>query len=126
MIRNIDCTTDNLLDYDYFSTHYKLIAIDLSKQDIDLRKQQIDFIGKLEQDTTIFFIIEEKKQTILDFFRFLARIKMELQKIINLLESSDDDELKFQTKRWDIINDQIMDSMEKAMKMIAQLNLIQK
>ena len=51
---------------------------------------------------------------------------MELQKIINLLESSDDDELKFQTKRWDIINDQIMDSMEKAMKMIAQLNLIQK
>ena len=126
MIRNIDCTTDNLLDYDYFSTHYKLIAIDLSKQDIDLRKQQIDFIGKLEQDATIFFIIEEKKQTILDFFRFLARIKMELQKILNLLESSDDDELKFQTKRWDIINDQIMDSMEKAMKMIAQLNLIQK
>ena len=27
-----DYTTGNLLDYEYFSKHYKLIAIDLSKQ----------------------------------------------------------------------------------------------
>ena len=27
-----DYTTGNLLDYDYFSKHYKLIAIDLTKQ----------------------------------------------------------------------------------------------
>ena len=67
MIRNSDYTAGNLLDYDYFSTHDKLIPIDLSKQDIDLSKQQINFIGKLEQDATIFFIIEEKEQTILDF-----------------------------------------------------------
>ena len=31
---------------------------------------------------------------------------MEAQKIINLLEESDEDDLKFQTKRWYIINDQ--------------------
>ena len=31
---------------------------------------------------------------------------MEAKEIINLLESSDDDELKFQTKKWYIINDQ--------------------
>ena len=31
---------------------------------------------------------------------------MELQKIINLLEQRDDEELKFQTKKWYIINDQ--------------------
>ena len=31
---------------------------------------------------------------------------MEAQKIVNLLEESDDDILKFQTKRWYIINDQ--------------------
>ena len=31
---------------------------------------------------------------------------MESQKIVNLLEQSDDDELKFQTKKWYIINDQ--------------------
>ena len=32
MGRNNDCTTGNLLDYEYFSKHYKLIAIHLSKQ----------------------------------------------------------------------------------------------
>ena len=51
--KNNDYTTGNLLDYEYFSKHYKLIAIDLSKQtqleDPDL-KQQINFIGKLEND----------------------------------------------------------------------------
>ena len=67
LIRSSDYTTGNLLDYDYFSTQCKLIAIDLSKQDIDLSKQQINFIGKLKQDATICFIIEEKEQTILDF-----------------------------------------------------------
>ena len=44
--RNNDHTTGNLLDYEYFSKHYKLIAIDLSKQieleDPDL-KQKINF-----------------------------------------------------------------------------------
>ena len=32
-------TTGNLLDYEYFSTHYKLIAIEISKQNVDLNKQ---------------------------------------------------------------------------------------
>ena len=43
---------NNLLDYEYFSNHYKMIAIDLSKQikleNPDL-KQQINFIGKFEE-----------------------------------------------------------------------------
>ena len=51
--KNDDYTTGNLLDYEYFSKHYKLIAIDLSKQieleNLDLR-QQINFIDKLEDD----------------------------------------------------------------------------
>ena len=47
MSRNNDYTTDNLLHYGYYLRHYKLIAIDLSKQtelieDPDL-KQQINF-----------------------------------------------------------------------------------
>ena len=51
--RNNEYTTGNLLDYDYFKKHYKLIAIDLSKQQVlqeneDLI-QQINFIGKLEE-----------------------------------------------------------------------------
>ena len=32
MSKNNDYTTGNLLDYEYFKDHYKLIAIDLSKQ----------------------------------------------------------------------------------------------
>ena len=32
--RNNEYTTRNLLDYDYFKKYYKLIAIDLSKQQV--------------------------------------------------------------------------------------------
>ena len=70
MIRNSDYTTGNLLDYEYFSKHYKLIAIDLSKQvelDNSDLKQQINFIGRLEQNVTIFFIIEKEEETVLNF-----------------------------------------------------------
>ena len=67
LTRNDDYTTGNLLDYEYFNTLYKLILIDLSKQRPDLENQQINFIGKLEQDATIFFIVEEKHQTDLEF-----------------------------------------------------------
>ena len=61
MSKDSDYTTGDLLDYEYFSKHYKLIAIYLSKQ-IELEnpdlKQQINFIGKLEDDrATTFFII---------------------------------------------------------------------
>ena len=66
-----DYTTGNLLDYEYFKDHYKLIAIDLSKkielENLDL-KQQINFIGRLEENNaTMFFIIEKKEQTTFDF-----------------------------------------------------------
>ena len=67
LIRDGDFTTENCLNYEYFSTHYKLIAIDLSEQKADLENQQINFIGKLEQDATIFFVIKEKHQTGLEF-----------------------------------------------------------
>ena len=71
MGRNNDYTTGNLLDYEYFSKHYKLIAIDLSKQ-IELEnpdlKQQINFIGRLEDDkAAMFFIIEKSEETIFTF-----------------------------------------------------------
>ena len=50
--KNDEYTTGNLLDYDYFRNYYKLIAIDLSKQQVlqenkDLI-QQINFIGRLD------------------------------------------------------------------------------
>ena len=72
MSKNNDYTTGNLLDYEYFSEHYRLIAIDLSKQ-IELEnpdlKQQINFIGRLERNegATMFFVIEKKEETSFNF-----------------------------------------------------------
>ena len=59
------------MDYEYFKDHYKLIAIGLSKQ-IELEnpdiKQQINFIGRLEENNaTMFFIIKKKEETTFDF-----------------------------------------------------------
>ena len=70
--------TGSLLDYDYFKKHYKLIAIDLSKQQLlqeneDLI-QQINFIGRLENATNVFIIIEKKENTILEFSQNLANV----------------------------------------------------
>ena len=68
-----------LLDYDYFKEHYKLIAIDLSKQieseNKDI-KQQINFIGNLDRDdgAVMFFIIEKSEETILEFPQNYASI----------------------------------------------------
>ena len=61
-----------LLDYPYFKENYKLIIIDLSKQqalDADPKAiQEINFTGNLARNlianTTIFFLIEEAKEII--------------------------------------------------------------
>ena len=76
--RNNEYTTGNLLDYDYFKRHYKLIAIDLSKQQVlqegeDLI-QQINFIGRLDQEANVFIIIEKKENTILEFSQNFASV----------------------------------------------------
>ena len=76
--RNNEYTTGNLLDYDYFKKYYKLIAADLSKQQVlqgseDLI-QQINFIGKLEEAANVFIIIKKKKNTILEFSQNLANV----------------------------------------------------
>ena len=64
-----DYTTGWLLDYSYFKKYYKLIAIDLSKQqDADLKAiQQIIFTENLdrEEGLTMFFITEETKERFL-------------------------------------------------------------
>ena len=68
-----DHTTGCLLDYPYFKDIYKMIAVDLSKQqalDADTRAiQQINFTANLDKtgNTKIFFILEEAKETVLDF-----------------------------------------------------------
>ena len=75
-----DYTTGCLLDYSYFKDHCKMIAIDLSKQqaiDVDPRAiQQINFTENLDRDgnTSIFFIIEEVKEIVLDFSQETVKV----------------------------------------------------
>ena len=64
--------TGCLLDYQYFKKYFKLIAIDLSKQQkLDANPnamQQINFTGNLTRagGAKMYFIIEEAKETVLD------------------------------------------------------------
>ena len=76
--RNNEYTTGNLLDYGYFKKRYKLITIDLSKQQ-ELQEnedliQQINFIGRLAEAVNVFIIIEKKENTILEFSQNLANV----------------------------------------------------
>ena len=75
-----DYTTGCLLDYSYFKENYRMIAIDLSKWqalDADPRAiQQIHFTANLDRDgeTTMFFIIEEAKETVFDFSQGTVKV----------------------------------------------------
>ena len=75
-----DYTTVCLLDYPYFKDSYELIAVDLSKQqalDADPRAiQQINFTENLDRNdnTRIYFILEEPKETILNFAQGTVKV----------------------------------------------------
>ena len=77
MSNNNDYKTGNLLVFAYFKENYKLITIDLSKQAKSKDPQQINFIGKLEnQDhaATMFFIIEKSEETTFNFLQNFVAI----------------------------------------------------
>ena len=73
-------TTGCLLGYTYFKKYYKMIAVDLSKQqalDDDPKAiQQINFAANLDRDgnTTFYFILEEAKETVSDFSQGTAKV----------------------------------------------------
>ena len=73
-----DYTIGSLLDYSYFLKHYKLIAVDLSKQkelDADPRAiQQIEFKYMLGKDSTIYWVLERSKETILEFYKGTVKV----------------------------------------------------
>ena len=75
-----DYTSGCLLDYTYFKKYYKMIAIDLSKQqalDTDPRAiQQINFTANLYRDgnTRFYFILEEVKETIFEFSQGTVKV----------------------------------------------------
>ena len=75
-----DYTIGCLLDYPHFKDYYKLIATDISKQqtlDADPKAiKQINFTENLDRDegTTIFFITEEAKDTVLHFSKGTVKV----------------------------------------------------
>ena len=75
-----DYTNGCLLDYQCIKDYYKMIAVDLSKQqilDADPRAiQQINFMANLGRagNTRAYFILEEAKETILDFSQGTVKV----------------------------------------------------
>ena len=73
-----DYTTRSLLDYNYYDKHYKLVAVDLSKQkelDADPRViQQIEFKYMLGTNSTIYWVLEKSKETILEFYKGSVKV----------------------------------------------------
>ena len=75
-----DYTAGCLLDYPYFKDGYKIIAVDLSKQqalNADPRAiQPTNFTANLDRasKTRIYFILEEAKETILNFSQGTVKV----------------------------------------------------
>ena len=73
-----DYTTGSLLDFNYFNKHYKLVAVDLSKQkelDADPRAiQQIEFKYMSGTNSTIYWVLEKSKETILEFYKGTVKV----------------------------------------------------
>ena len=73
-----DYTTGSLLDYNYFKKHYKLVAVALSKQkELDTYPraiQQIEFKYMLGTNSTIYWVLEKSKETILEFYRGTVKV----------------------------------------------------
>ena len=73
-----DYTSGSLLDFNYFDKHYKLVAVDLSKQkelDVDPRAiQQIEFKYMLGTNSTIYWVLKKSKETILEFYKGTVKV----------------------------------------------------
>ena len=74
------CTTGCLFDYIYFKNYYKMIAVDLSKQqaiNFDPKAIQLtNFPANLNRarNTRIYFILEEAKETVMDFSQGTVKV----------------------------------------------------
>ena len=69
-----------MLDYTYFKNYYKIIAIDLSKQqalDADLKAiHQINFTANVDRagNARFYFILEEARETVSEFSKETVKI----------------------------------------------------
>ena len=69
-----------MLDYTYFKEYYKIIAIDLSKQqvlDAEAKAiQQINFTTNLDraENARFYFILEEEKENMFEFSQGTVKV----------------------------------------------------
>ena len=73
-----DYTIGCLLDFSHFEKNYRLIAVELSKQkalDTDSRAiQQIIFTGKTDDKIRVYYILEQSKETTLEFSKGTTKV----------------------------------------------------
>ena len=73
-----DHAAGSLFDFNYFDKHYKLVAVDLSKQkelEADPRAiQQIEFKYMLGTNSTIYWVLKKSKETILEFYKGTVKV----------------------------------------------------
>ena len=73
-----DYTTGSLLDYNYFKKDYKLVVVDLSKQnelDADLGAiQQIELKYMLGTNSIIYWVLEKSKETTIEFYKGTVKV----------------------------------------------------
>ena len=66
------------MDYNYFKKHYKLVNVDLSKQKelgADPRAiQQIEFKYMVGTNSTIYWVLEKSKETILELYKGTVKV----------------------------------------------------
>ena len=98
-----DYTTGCLLDFAYFEKNYRLIAADLSKQkalDADSRAiQQIIFTGKANAGAMIYYILEQSKETNLQFSKETA----EVLQLVQMVEYSKHKINRHTTENWKLL-----------------------
>ena len=66
------------MDYKYFKENYQLIVADLSKEkalDADPRAiQQIVFTAEVETNLITYYILEQSRETVLEFYKGTAKV----------------------------------------------------
>ena len=77
-LEKVMITTGCLLDYVYFKNHYKLIAIDLSKQrELDAVPhaiRQIECYEMLNTNSQVYTVLEKSKETVSEFYKGTAKV----------------------------------------------------
>ena len=66
------------MDFAYFEKNYRLIAVDLTKQKaLDANPkaiQQIIFTGKTDNTIRVYYVLEQSKETILEFAKGATKV----------------------------------------------------